>query len=159
MLQLFAETWACPRPYCWNEGPGSLRSDRSLSLVCSDFVEFNPLYQIGIIWQKETGKMIHWQNTKNSSSARSHIIKVITTKMRSQTSAEFLGSQEGSTYSLLLRHRLLGHLCDVPLGWLLIGNQWRPQTPLLICIVITETTSFSYSTNGATQQITNKPSS
>lgn len=38
--------------------------------------------------------MIHWKNTKNSSSARSHIIKVITTKMRSQTSAEFLGPRK-----------------------------------------------------------------
>lgn len=159
MLQLFAETWAWPRPYYWNEGPGPLRSDHSVSLICSDFVEFHPLYQIGIIWQKETGKMIHWKNTKSSPSARSHIIKVITTKMRSQTSAEFLGSQEGSTYSLLLWHRLLGQLCHVLLGWLFTSNQWRPQTLLLICILITETMSFSYSTNGASQQITNKPSS
>lgn len=45
--------------------------------------------------------MIHLQNTKkNSSSARSHIMKVITTKMRSQTSAGFLESQEGNTCSL-----------------------------------------------------------
>lgn len=96
-----------------------------------------------------TKQISRWFTYKNSSWARKHRIKEIT-KMKVQTKDRIPGIPERK-YKYNFFSTGSCTTCDMLLAWMFTGKQWKPQIPLLICTVLTETMSLSHSTNVAWQ--------